>query len=217
MELAERLAFLASFFACSFEDAKALNGTMTIVEYRAKDVLIHQGDLGTKIWIVLNGLAQLQVIGSDGQIQLLAAHGPGELFGALPEERIAVSDIVAHSRLSVLESPTQKFMALIEANNGVGSGLTRILARQYNAVLDRMAARITLTAIGRVYSELLSIAGDSNIISPAPVVAALGLNAQTTRETASRAISALERRGIVSRDARQLKINSRSLLEDLIL
>lgn len=217
MELAERLAFLASFFTCSSEDAKALNGAMTIVEFRAKDVLIHQGDLGTKIWIVLDGLAQLQVIGSDGQIQLLAAHGPGELFGALPEERIAVSDIVAHSRLSVLETPTQKFMALIEANGGVGSGLTQILARQYNAVLDRMAARITLTAIGRVYSELLNIAGDHNIISPAPVVAALGLKAQTTRETASRAISALERRGIVSRDAHQLRINSRSLLEDLIV
>jgi len=217
MELAERLAFLASFFACSSEDAKALNGAMTIVEFRAKDVLIHQGDLGTKIWIVLDGLAQLQVIGSDGQIQLLAAHGPGELFGALPEERIAVSDIVAHSRLSALETPTQKFMALIEANRGVATGLTRILARQYNAVLDRMAARITLTAIGRVYSELLNIAGDHNIISPPPVVAALGLKAQTTRETASRAINALERRGIVSRDAHQLRINSRSLLEDLIV
>ncbi|MFN8733971.1 MAG: Crp/Fnr family transcriptional regulator [Hyphomonadaceae bacterium] len=190
---------------------------MTIVEYRAKDVLVHQGDLGSKVWIVLDGLAQLQVIGSDGQIQLLSAHGPGELFGALPEERIAVSDIVAHSRLSVLETPTQKFMALIEANRGVGSGLTKILARQYNGILDRMAARITLTAIGRVYSELLNIAGDHNIISPPPVVAALGLKAQTTRETASRAINALERRGIVSRDAQQLKINSRSLLEDLIV
>ncbi|MFN7611429.1 MAG: Crp/Fnr family transcriptional regulator [bacterium] len=217
MELAERLAFLAAFFACSSEDAKALNETMTIVEYRAKEVLTHQGDLVAKVWIVLDGLAQLQVIGSDGQIQLLAAHGPGELFGALPEERIAVSDIIAHGRLSVLETPTQKFMALIEANRGVGSGLTRILARQYNAVLDRMAARITLTAIGRVYSELLNIAGDHNMISPPPVVAALGLNAQTTRETASRAINALVRRGIVSRDAQQLKINSRSLLEDLIV
>jgi CRP/FNR family cyclic AMP-dependent transcriptional regulator len=217
MELAERLAFLTSFFACSSEDAKALNEAMSIVEYRAKEVLTHQGDLGAKVWIVLDGLAQLQVIGSDGQIQLLAAHGPGELFGALPEERIAVSDIVAHSRLSALETPTQKFMALIEANRGVATGLTRILARQYNAVLDRMAARITLTAIGRVYSELLNIAGDHNIISPPPVVAALGLKAQTTRETASRAINALVRRGIVSRDAQQLKINSRTLLEDLIV
>jgi CRP/FNR family cyclic AMP-dependent transcriptional regulator len=217
MELAERLAFLASFFACSPEDAKALNEAMTIVEYRAKEILTHQGDLGAKVWIVIDGLAQLQVIGGDGQIQLLAAHGPGELFGALPEERIAVSDIVAHGRLSVLETPTQKFMTLIDTNRGVGSGLTRILASQYNAVLDRMAARITLTAIGRVYAELLSIAGDQNLISPPPVVAALGLKAQTTRETASRAINALERRGIVSRDAKHFKINSRSLLEDLVV
>jgi CRP/FNR family transcriptional regulator, cyclic AMP receptor protein len=98
----------------------------------------------------------------------------------------------------------------------IGSGLAMILAQQYHAALDRMAARITLSATGRVCAELLNAVGSSNSISPPPVIAALGLMAQTTRETASRTINGLERRGIVLRDPDRLTIVSRRMLEELI-
>ena len=80
-----------------------------------------------------------------------------------------------------------------------------------------MAARITLTAKGRVYAELIHEAGDERRISPPPVIVALALSAQTTRETGSRAIHALERRGIIRRDDEHLEMVSRSLLEELVV
>ncbi|MCA3077678.1 MAG: Crp/Fnr family transcriptional regulator [Rhodocyclaceae bacterium] len=217
MERTERLAALELFFECSAAEAELLNDAMSLAVYSHKSVLMHQGDPCTKAWIVLDGLAQMQVIGSDGQTQLLAAHGPGELFGALLSDSIMVSDIIAQNQLKVLEASTVKLRLLVDEQVRISSGLARILARQYNAILDRMAARVTLTAIGRVYAELLSEADNGNTISPPPVVSALGLKAQTTRETASRAINALVRRGIVSRDSEKLVINSRSLLEDLVV
>ncbi|MEO9599370.1 Crp/Fnr family transcriptional regulator [Parasphingorhabdus sp.] len=217
MDITDRLAALESFFACSQTDAEKLNAAMSFATYRHKDILIHQGDIGAKLWIVLHGRAQLQIIGIDGQIQLLASHGPGELFGTFPHEQAVISDITAQDRLSVLEIPTAKMTALLQEEAGIGSGLSKILGRQYNAVLDRMAARITLTANGRVYAELLRTAGEEGRISPPPVIAALALSAQTTRETGSRAISALERRGIIQRDEERLKIVSRGLLEELVI
>jgi CRP/FNR family transcriptional regulator, cyclic AMP receptor protein len=217
MEAEDRLKSLASLFGCNSGAAEQLNELMSNVSYRDKDTLIHQGDLCTKVWIVLNGWAQLQIIGTDGQIQLLAAYGPGELFGALPNERIFVSDAIAQDGLSVLEISAAKLNALTRKDLEIGNGLSMILARQYNALLDRLATRITLTAIGRVYAELLSQASDRDFIAPPPVVAALGLRAQTTRETASRAINTLLRRGIISRDGEQLTIRSRALLEDLVI
>lgn len=216
MERTDRLAALASFFACSAAEAQKLNDAMSYTVYHHKDVLIHQGDHGAKVWIVLDGWAQLQIIGNDGQSQLLMTHGPGELFGALPNERIFVADVIARDRVCVLEISTTKLSRLIDGEAKIGSGLSFVLARQYNALLDRMAARVTLTAIGRVYAELLKEAGSGNIVSPPPVIAALGLMAQTTRETASRAVNNLVRRGIVLRDAEKLTIVSRSLLEDMI-
>ena len=187
------------------------------MHYRHKDILAHQGDLGSTLWIVLAGRAQLQIIGIDGQIKLLASHGPGELFGAFPNERIVISDVVVQNRLSVLEIPTANMTRLLKEEARIGSGLSKILGRQYNAMLDRMAARITLTANGRVYAELLHEAGEDGTISPPPVISALALSAQTTRETGSRAINALERRGIIRRNDEQLEILSRSLLEELVI
>ncbi|WP_323799239.1 Crp/Fnr family transcriptional regulator [Parasphingorhabdus sp.] len=217
MTTSDRIATLASFFSCSPEEAAKVDAATRLVQYRHKDILAHQGDLGAKLWIVLEGRAQLQIIGIDGQTKLLAAHGPGELFGAFPHERIVISDVVAQNRLSVLEIATAKMTSLLREEARIGSGLSKILGRQYNAVLDRMAARITLTANGRVYAELLHEAGEEDRISPPPVIAALALSAQTTRETGSRAINALERRGIIRRDDEQLKILSRGLLEDLVI
>jgi CRP-like cAMP-binding protein len=150
-------------------------------------------------------------------VQLLMAHGPGELFGALPHERLFVSDVVARDRIAVLEISTANLSRLIQDEVRIGSGLAMILARQYHAALDRMAARITLSAMGRVYAELLNAAGDSDTIAPPPVVAALGLMAQTTRETASRAINGLMRRGIVRREADRLTIVSRTMLEEMVV
>ena len=217
MTPSDRIATLASFFSCSPQEAAKVDAATRLVHYRHKDILAHQGDLGAKLWIVLEGRAQLQIIGIDGQTKLLAAHGPGELFGAFPHERIVISDVVARNRLTVLEIATAKMTSLLQEEARIGSGLSKILGRQYNAVLDRMAARITLTANGRVYAELLHEAGEEDRISPPPVIAALALSAQTTRETGSRAINALERRGIIRRDDEQLKILSRGLLEDLVI
>ncbi|MBX7500641.1 Crp/Fnr family transcriptional regulator [Qipengyuania sp. YG27] len=217
MDEAERLSALSSFFACSAAEAKRLDDAMRFVVYRHNQALIHQGDLGAKVWIVLEGQAQLKVIGSDGQVQLLMAHGPGELFGALPNERVFVSDVIARDDIAVLEISSKDLGALVQEETRIGSGLAMILARQYHAALDRMAARITLSATGRVCAELLNAAGSGDCISPPPVVAALGLMAQTTRETASRTVNGLERRGIVQREADKLTIVSRRMLEELIV
>lgn len=217
MDRAEQLAAMSSFFACSAAEAERLSAAMTFVVYGHNQTLVHQGDVGTKVWIVLDGQVQLKIIDSDGHVQLLMAHGPGELFGALPHEREFVSDVVARDRIALLEISSKKFGALVQDEARIGSGLAMILARQYHAALERMAARITLSATGRVCAELLSEAGECDFISPPPVVAALGLMAQTTRETASRTVNGLERRGIILREADKLTIVSRRMLEELVV
>ena len=123
MDREERLAALSSFFGCSPAEAEPLSDAMTFVVYRHDQALIQQGDLGAKVWIVLKGQAQLKIIGSDGQVQLLMTHGPGELFGALPHERIFVSDVVARDNIAVLEISSREMNALVQDRTRLGSGL----------------------------------------------------------------------------------------------
>ena len=84
-------------------------------------------------------------------------------------------------------------------------------------MLDRMAARIGLSANGRFHKALLQLADAEGEIRPAPVISALALSVHTTRETGSRALAALLRRGIVERDAHSLRIVSRRMLEDMVV
>ncbi len=181
-----------------------------------KAVVAHQGDLADHCWVVVEGAAQAQINSADGQLTLLASHGPGEIFGSYPEPAALRSDIVAQGSLHLLCIETSALVDLARHSADIAHGLSLLFARQLDVVLDRMAARTTLTANGRVYAELLRLAGASNRIEPPPVLSALALSVHTTRETTSRAIAHLLRRGIVSRTDEALEILAPRLLAELI-
>jgi len=217
MEDSERIAALTAFLDCSKEVAKELDAKMSLHHFCHKDILLHQGDHGSKIWLILAGNAQLQIIGFEGQVTLLTAHGPGEIVGAFPDEVVSTVDVKVYGQLSALQIASTELQKLLSDYPSLGVGLSKIMGNQFNAILDRLASHVTLTATGRVYRELLKLVDENGRASPPPVIAALALTAQTTRETASRAINALVRRGIIERDKQQLEIVSRGLLESLVI
>lgn len=214
---AERAGALASVLDCSQGSADALADAMAEREFPAKAILIHQGDATDQLWLILGGTVQLQAVSAEGQVTVLSSFGPGELVGAFEHEHESAYDARAFGAVEALQVETQTLRRLIEECPDLGGGMSRIYAAQLSAVIDRLSARVTLSATGRLYRELLRMAGDDNEISPPPIIAALALTAQTTRETGSRAISALERRGIIERDEDRLRIVSRRMLEDMVL
>lgn len=217
MEISERQSALVALLGCPLETAQALDTKMSQLDFGHKEFVVHQGAENAHIWLVLGGNAQVQVIGFEGQVTLLTAHGPGELFGAFSNEAESRFDVKAYGQLNALRIGTVDLQQLLGSYPAIGNGLYKILGNQFNAVMDRLASHVTLTATGRVYQELLRMSGSASQISPPPVVAALALTAQTTRETASRAINALVRRGIIERDKSHLEIVSRGLLESLVV
>lgn len=191
---------------------------MLAQNFATKDILIHQGDHNDLLWLILGGTVQLQAVSADGQVTVLSAFGPGEVVGAFDDEEAeSAFDARASGPVKTLQIETAQLRRLMEECPDLGRGMSRIFAGQLNAVLERLSARVTLSAVGRLYRELLQLAGENDAISPPPVISALALSAQTTRETGSRAIGALERRGIITRDETRLSINSRRMLEDLVV
>lgn len=212
----EWLSAIAAVFGCSDALAVVLGSEMSHVCAAHKAVIAHQGDLTAHCWIILDGTVRVQLIGWDGQRAQLAYHGPGELFGAYPETITSRADLIANGDVQMLRIPTPALVSLAQSHAPIACGLSRLLARQLDMALDRMAARTTLTAAGRVHSELLRLADDHNRIEPAPTVTALALSVNTSRETASRTIAALERRGIVTRHGQVMTIEARRMLEEMV-
>lgn len=212
----EWLSAISAVFGCSDALAAALGREMSYASAAHKTVIAHQGDQAQHCWLILDGTVRVQLIGWDGQRVQLAYHGPGEIFGAYPHATACRADIIANGNVQMLRIATPALVSLAESHAPIACGLSRLLARQLDMALDRMAARTTLSAAGRVHCELLRLADDDNRIDPVPTVTALALSVNTSRETASRTIAALERRGIVSRDGQAMTIQARRMLQEMV-
>ncbi len=217
MDNEERVSILSAYLECPMDAAALLNAKMTLKKFKNKEILLHQGDMNDQIWLILDGDAQLQAIGFDGKVTLLIAQGAGEIIGAFPDALQSNIDVKIYGHLSALQISTSDLKAIVDEYPSVGRGLSKIFGNQYHAIIDRLAMHVSLTADGRVHAEILRLAQDSDMITPFPVVTAVGLMAQTSRETASRAIAHLRRRGIIEKNEDGLKIISRNMLEDLVI
>lgn len=211
-------AFLQQAFACSPEVADSLARRCAERAWRARTAILRQGDAAGETYLLSLGLAHALTYGLDGQRVLLQEFRPGDLFGAVTERTPAPSpiDVVAIEDTRAAVFRALDFLALMETHAAVALAVSRNLMRQLQAAMSRMAQRTTLTSNGRVYAELLRRAGAGTQLDW-PVLSKLAEEVNTTRETASRAVSALERRGVIRRDGERMVILARRRLEDLVV
>lgn len=212
----EKIEIIATIFRCGRSSAEALGKVLSLQKLSAKDILARQGQDSRHCWLVIDGGVRIEAFGLEGQRQQLAQYGPGEFFGAYPAPTIHRAEIAALVETNLLRAEAVRIAELVAADAQIGAGMARLLARQLDRALDRMMARATYSAAGRVYAELLALAGGAERIAPPPKVTMLALAANTTRETASRAIAALIRRGIITRDERELVIHSPRMLLEMV-
>lgn len=213
-------AFLQAVFKCSDETAQAIRRRATERSAPAAAVVIRQGDRVADAFLVWMGRMRAVAYTADGRAVALQDFAPGDFFGALAGGREDASGVevaaVENSRLAVFLA--LEFLLLAEQHGCMGLALSRALLRQLRNATERMVARTTLSAVGRIHQALLQRIGpDGRTISPAPVLSRLAADVQTTRETASRAVSALERRGIIRREGERLVVVARHRLEELVV
>lgn len=169
--------------------------------------------------LLILGRAQATLVTCEGRLVRLAEYRPGDIFGGVEPDKVQRAEIGTLERTRVASYSAGDFFELAERYPGVALALSRSLVRQLGEVAQLLSAHVGLSAMGRVYAEIsrLARAEPDLTIRPAPVLAELAARVQTTRETASRAVSALERRGIVRREEGALVVVAMSRLEELIV
>lgn len=206
---------------CREDVARAIARKASDRRYPAKAVIIKQGDDPTAAFLLLAGRAHALACGIEGQLVLLHEFLPGDFFGALATATLPAddADVIALEAVRAALFLAVDFVSLAETHGCVAIVLSQSLLRQLRATSMRMRERTTLSAVGRVHAELLRLArlGDGRTIRPSPVLSRLAVRVQSTRETVSRAINALERRGIIRREADVLILVAPHRLEDLVV
>lgn len=218
MDDQDDIAAIAAALGCEPGAASALLSASRLTDLLQPTHLVHQGERAPLSWLVLDGAVRCEVLSTDGRMTVAATHPPGDIVGAFGMGAVPMAGaLVTIGKTRLLASTVEAIERLALQRPDFALAIARAYARQAGTMTQRLASRISLTAAGRIYARLLELAGPDNVIAPPPVVSALAVSVQTTRETTSRTISALERRGIIHRDEKRLVIQSPRMLEDMIV
>jgi CRP-like cAMP-binding protein len=144
----------------------------------------------------------------------------GDIFGEAAGLSVANSgaEVSAVSNVDAGQIGVGAFVGLMERYNCIALSIARGLTLRLTQTTRRMVEGATLSAPGRIHAELLrqAQAGTAMTIQPMPMLSTFALHVQSTRETVSRTISALEKRGIIKRDGDALTVVAPHRLEELI-
>jgi CRP/FNR family transcriptional regulator, cyclic AMP receptor protein len=182
--------------------------------------ILHSGEAAQSVYLVSAGLANAVAISIDGRLVLVQQFGPGDIFGegSILGDVPIEEDVVAAEAVQAAQFRALVFIGLIESHPCIALAVSRVLTQRLARANRRMVEGATLSASGRVHAELLRQARTQggNTIRPAPVLSELALRVQTARETVSRTISNLEKRGIIVRDGECLTIVAPHRLAELV-
>lgn len=215
----DSLTVLRSAFGCGDALAQTIAALGREAEHGRGAVLWPRGDEGEAASLLTSGRAVELAYGREGASLVLHALGPGEFFGDLAGSGSDHSgaQVEALGEGAALHFAASVMVRLMESYPAVALAMARHLSARIAAMRQRMVETALLSATGRIAAELLRLAkAGGGTIRPIPVFSELALQVQSTRETVSRTVSTLEKRGVLRRVDGGLDLIAPHRLEELV-
>ena len=220
-ESGAHLDIICNAFACPIDVARVVLARLTHKYYDARSTILWSDDSGRNVYLLFSGRAQAVTYSVEGHLVLIHVFEAGDIFGenAVLGSTATGQDVVATAAVEAGHCGAAGFVQLMESHACIALAVSRLLIERLGNTTRRMVEISTLSATGRIHAELLRQARRSpNLaIAPPPVFSEFALLVQSTRETVSRTINQLERRGIVRRDHERLTIVAPHRLEELVI
>ena len=200
-------------------------GLMQLRLFARREVVIAKGGNSDSLAFLLEGSLQIIDFGEDGTEVGLHLVQPGDYFGELSlidnQPRSATVLAVVPSTVGLLPRKAARQLFF-----GYPLIAERVMAR-LAAVVRKLSHQRTLLSISnaqqRVYLQLLALSRQggvgqdpsSTVIDNLPTQQQMAFNVNTSRETVSRAIQALQKRGILKKEGRVIVVLQPAMLRKL--
>lgn len=190
----------------------------------ANHVILLENDWGSSVYFILEGWVKIRTYNLDGKEVTLNILGNGELFGEMAalEEAPRSTDAITLTSTLIGNMPSQDFVQLIQTEPLAGVRLSQLMARRLRQVNRRLRLRESDSML-RVADTLLFLAEGQGIQRqtgtelPKLPHRELSSFSGLTRETVTRVLRKLERKGLILRHQHLLCIPDVQALERLIL
>ncbi len=190
----------------------------------AKQVILLENDWGSSVYFILQGWAKIRTYNLDGKEVTLNILGKGEIFGEMAalDEVPRSTDVITLAPTVIANVPAQDFVNLLNTEPQAGIRLAQLMARRLRQVNRRLRLR-EADSTSRVVDVLLFLADGQGVKCPQgldiPNLPHRELSSLSglARETVTRVLSKLERKGLIMRDHALFRIPNPDELEKILL
>jgi CRP-like cAMP-binding protein len=217
MSYAQLLAQIPMFERLAGEDLENLSGLLQQRRYSKGEVIFHQGDVGTALFIVRKGEVAIRLSSAEGKEVILALLGRGDAFGelALLDGEPRSTDAVAREETHLLSLHQEDFRRFLSERPQVAMGLLAVLSQMVRRVTQLVHDSAFLDARARLARVLLDLArtqgqpknGGGGVVIPKQLTQAdLANLCGVTRESANKWLRFYAREGLLSYDNGQITL-----------
>lgn len=215
MSYAQLLAKVPMFEHLAEEELEHLSGLLQARRYPRGEVIFHQGDVGTALFIIRKGQVAIRLSSPDGKEVTLAMLERGDFFGelALLDGEPRSTDAVAREETELLSLQRESFHRFLESSPQVALGLLASLSRLVRRVTQLVHDATFLDARTRLIRVLLELArsqgepsADGVVITQKLTQVELANLCGLTRESTNKWLRFFVREGLLSYEGGQITL-----------
>ena len=190
----------------------------------ANQVILLENDWGGSVYFIMSGWVKIRTYNLDGKEVTLNIVGSGELFGEMAalDEVPRSTDVITLAATMIASIPAHDFVHLLQTEPLAGMRLAQLMARRLRQVNRRLRLRES-DSQSRVADTLLFLAEgqgkEDNTGKEIPKLPHRELSSLSglARETVTRVLRKLKKKGLIVRDQDIIHIPDWSALEKTIV
>jgi len=192
--------------------------------YKRGEVFCGQGEPIDAVGLVITGRATAICYSINGHETWISEYSEAQFIGlrSLLTTGDSSFEIRVTRNMQLLSISHEKMLKLMREEPGLCEAVAVDLAERLNKSVADLIDGNTLSVKGRICAELLrqalpiGIDPDRQIIRPSPIFVDLARRLNSTRETVSRTVSELQKKGILNREPGALVIENPERLREAV-
>jgi CRP-like cAMP-binding protein len=213
---ADNLRNVHLFSTLKEDQIEAVSRILLVNSYYKNQTIFQEGETGDALYIVLKGRVKVCLYDEEGREYILDVMGKDGFFGelALIDElpRSANAIVMESAELLIVRRPD--FMRLLLDNPTITIEILKVMSRRMRVADERIRWLAFLNVEGRILKYLLEIGAktgikvkDYVIIEKGPTQIEIANSCGCSRETVSRMVASLMKKGFVNVRRRQYTLS----------
>ena len=201
------------FATLSDSEFQSIDHIFVIRAYRKNQIIFLEEETGNYMYIVLAGKVKVTKTTSGGKETILAIHKPGDFFGemALLDGKTSPATVSAMEDCRIASIGKADFQRFLMHHEKIVLQIIQVLCARLRTVWSQIQALSYSSADARIRAGILQLARKHGVPDARGIIIDLKITHQelaemvgTSRETVTRAVARLAKKGILQVDQRRM-------------